>query len=737
MSLLVALGAISSLIEPYEHIEMLCQGIEEIRSGDDVFWWCKRAMKNLHKDFTGYSFGVGENGNDAWSYNLMSKYKAPTALYECRSGRGRPEQTYDPPYSFENACIGTLEEMTDALPLTSWPSRTRGLKLDLGGKEWEILQKMRVREAKRFMMVDITFYVCRESPDVVEQTMKRILSTLNTFYVVGSSTSTLQSEIGGECDGSESFNVIHVSLVHKHGIGNSEFDPELGAGPEIWKPIDDLTRPDGDSIEKRCGGYIQEGKDRGGASYQWCKKALEMLPEKSFGHSFGILTWDPWSRILTNNFGIPMKLYDCYHTAESHPFEGESAQYNKPYERISTCVGGSNYQDEKGREFKRISDIIDFNEHKGPMRFVVKMDVEGSEWETLLTMTPAQHRKIMFMDLEIHWCLGKVKDGLQPKERAEEILRILGRMKDYYHVTSRAISKSYNWPLLSGHEYMTFDNPGCDLYQTYDMMSVSYVNKMILKETPYQVVDDPHLYAPIENLTRPQPIAEELCGGYQYSGSGGAGYAWCKKAIDIFPKDIVGHSFGIFTWDRWSKVLSNTFGITTHLYDCYTTTPFQGSNAVYKTPYHRYDVCVGAKSEVKFGGKVFKTVHEVVKFEEHRPLSLILKFDVEGSEWETLRTMTADDHEKIIFMDLEIHWCIGTPEAGMGIQERAREIFKILMNLRKYYYVTGREMSRSRNWPLYEPLLSGHKLQWSEIGCDIYNQYDMMSISYVNKKVVM
>ena len=45
-------------------------------------------------------------------------------------------------------------------------------------------------------------------------------------------------------------------------------------------------------------------------------------------------------------------------------------------------------------------------------------------------------------------------------------------------------------------------------------------------------------------------------------------YAWCKHALDssIIPLDtIVAHSYGINTWDDYSRLLANEFNMETHL----------------------------------------------------------------------------------------------------------------------------------------------------------------------------
>jgi hypothetical protein len=63
--------------------------------------------------------------------------------------------------------------------------------------------------------------------------------------------------------------------------------------------------------------------------------------------------------------------------------------------------------------------------------------------------------------------------------------------------------------------------------------------------------------------------------------------------------DLVGHSYGINTWDPWSKMLANEFDMETTLYDCFKTKPFTGPSADYHRSYSRLNMCVGPVTETR------------------------------------------------------------------------------------------------------------------------------------------
>jgi len=255
------------------------------------------------------------------------------------------------------------------------------------------------------------------------------------------------------------------------------------------------------------------------------------------------------------------------------------------------------------------------------------------------------------------------------------------------------------------------------------------------------------VFAVIANLTAPHiGHVEELCGGWHSRGGGGAAYAWCKHALDssVIPLDnLVGHSYGINTWDDWSRLMANEFNMETHLYDCFITKPFTGGSANYKRDYHRHKVCVGAKTELKTdqrkeyaGGEdlSFKTMGDTA-LNGRQPLSVVVKMDVEGAEWPVLNAMTAEDHSKILLFDLEIHWCRGFDKYSYGPRidsqlQRAHYAMKEIAKLKKYYVFVDRKMSRSLGIELLDP---PKELTWDDAGCDMKKHYDMMSISLVNK----
>jgi hypothetical protein len=71
------------------------------------------------------------------------------------------------------------------------------------------------------------------------------------------------------------------------------------------------------------------------------------------------------------------------------------------------------------------------------------------------------------------------------------------------------------------------------------------------------------------------------------------------------------------------------------------------------------------------------------------PLSLVVKIDVEGSEWAVLESMADSDFATILQLDLELHWCMPRHGEQMGAPLK-RKIERQLLRLHSKFYVTGR-----------------------------------------------
>jgi hypothetical protein len=244
----------------------------------------------------------------------------------------------------------------------------------------------------------------------------------------------------------------------------------------------------------------------------------------------------------------------------------------------------------------------------------------------------------------------------------------------------------------------------------------------------------------INELTTPSKLALDVCGTYDTTATRGAGsgYAWCNAALKDAVQDrkvsdkAIGLSFGADTWDQWSKTLANDYNMYTVLFDCFARLEtYNNFGAQYKTPYLRYETCLGPQTEWKQYSFGTQGGHRALHFTDWKdtlksaglanapPMSLIVKIDTEGSEWETLEQMSDFELNRILLLDMEIHWCLAKHDNILGNIYK-RRIEKQIARLHQLFYVTGRFAST--------PTV------YQQPGCfnygSIYTDEAMMSVSF-------
>ena len=296
----------------------------------------------------------------------------------------------------------------------------------------------------------------------------------------------------------------------------------------------------------------------------------------------------------------------------------------------------------------------------------------------------------------------------------------------------------------------------------------------------------------IEELTLPLAADHAhilRCGGLDRRADrgSGSGYAWCNMVFEAgyqkpyLPK-LRGFSFGIQAWDTWSKYMVNHKGVhEMHLFDC-----FSDGNSFIEKQYKLYDVdpiyhntCVGPRTETitKPAGTIheFKTFAEAYDWGKLPKLSAVVKIDIEGSvrlppniiprtrvlswiclqrsyknafafllsqlrniplwlhlfslkEWAVFDQMMGSSIfvNKVASLDLEVHWCMPQHQL-MGADQR-ESILRNMRRFKRFFYVTGRWADIGDKFKS-----SGG---YENAGCEkSRGQYQMMSVSYVNKQI--
>ena len=150
--------------------------------------------------------------------------------------------------------------------------------------------------------------------------------------------------------------------------------------------------------EKNDGGYLL------------CSNLLGAVKS---GYSYGISGYDGWGCAVSMRLSVPMHQYDCFNTAVPQCPGGRTNFH-------AECVAGTR-RNEEGRSFDTIANQMTRN-GDGANHVVLKIDVEGAEWESFAALPDDALQRIDQLVVEFH--------GLQ----GERSLAVVQRLKRFFHV---------------------------------------------------------------------------------------------------------------------------------------------------------------------------------------------------------------------------------------------------------------------------------------------------------------
>jgi len=139
------------------------------------------------------------------------------------------------------------------------------------------------------------------------------------------------------------------------------------------------------------------------------------------GYSYGIAGYDKWGCDTATKLKVTVHQYDCFNTAQPACPDGSTAFH-------AECVAGAaNTVD--GRFFDTIASQFARNGDRAK-RIVLKIDVEGAEWEALQSMPDEVLQQIDQMAIEFHWQLDKERWWTY----VPQYIAVVERLKQYFHV---------------------------------------------------------------------------------------------------------------------------------------------------------------------------------------------------------------------------------------------------------------------------------------------------------------
>ena len=152
--------------------------------------------------------------------------------------------------------------------------------------------------------------------------------------------------------------------------------------------------------EARDGGYLMCGN----------------LIDAEVGYSYGISGYDGWGCGISTRLHVPVHQYDCFDQRQPGCDGGDMRFHPE-------CIAATASTDAAGRPFDSLASQMARN-GDAERRAIVKMDVEGAEWDSLLATPPAVLARIDQLAIEMH--------GNDPDVWKQFL--VVSKLKDQFHV---------------------------------------------------------------------------------------------------------------------------------------------------------------------------------------------------------------------------------------------------------------------------------------------------------------
>jgi hypothetical protein len=138
-------------------------------------------------------------------------------------------------------------------------------------------------------------------------------------------------------------------------------------------------------------------------------------------YSYGISGYDKWGCDISNTLRVTVHQYDCFNTTRPACPDGRTVFH-------AECVGDTT-RNVDGRLFDTIRNQRAKNGDRNK-RIVLKIDVEGAEWDSLLSTPDEVLEHIDQMAVEFHW----VQDQERRWVHNDKYLRVVQRLKQFFEI---------------------------------------------------------------------------------------------------------------------------------------------------------------------------------------------------------------------------------------------------------------------------------------------------------------
>lgn len=228
-------------------------------------------------------------------------------------------------------------------------------------------------------------------------------------------------------------------------------DPAARNRAQLWRELQPVA------LERCEMARFGEGNDGG---YLVCGN---LLSDVRAGFSYGISGYDGWGCEVATRFHVPVHEYDCFDQRAPACGGGATTFHGECIGREAATIDG--------RPFDTLEHQVAAAGHAGD-RIVMKIDVEGAEWDVFLTVPDDVLERVDQLVVEFH------------QTSAPRFLSAVQRLKRYFHVTNLHMNNN----ACSGE-----DAPfGAWAYEVLFVNKRLPVGTVSPRETPYHALDRPN-----------------------------------------------------------------------------------------------------------------------------------------------------------------------------------------------------------------------------------------------------